>query len=55
METPVPFILLALRGRADFVRLTSPFGGGKPPAKADPSPADVATRIRALMGALRKA
>lgn len=29
METPIPAIMLALDGKVDFLRKTSPYGGGE--------------------------
>ena len=51
MNTPVPFICLALNGKIDFVKVTSPFGdGGKDEGnKPDPSPKEVEAKVRGLM------
>jgi hypothetical protein len=65
MTTPIPFLLLALDGRIDFVRLTSPFAGASSPASQtdpaastagtdDPPPGVVRTKIRALMQSFRQ-
>jgi len=35
LSTPIPQILLALEGKADFVSQTNPFGPSKPRKKTD--------------------
>ncbi len=53
MRTPIPFICLALNGKIDFVKVTSPFGDGgkddKSKNKPDPSPKEVEAKVRGLM------
>jgi len=55
MNTPIPFILLAIDGCVEFVKITSPFGyEDKKKKKPDPSPGEVASKIRGLMASAGK-
>ncbi|MBB4265196.1 hypothetical protein [Roseospira visakhapatnamensis] len=59
MTVPVPYILLALDGRVDFLKKTNPWGsseGDSPdrtsPASTGPAP-DIGTRLRRAFGGTR--
>jgi len=55
METEIPFILLALQGKVDFIKSTTPFMSGDSIDKAeDPSPELRNIRIRELMTAYKR-
>lgn len=52
MNAPIPLLLLALKGRIEFVRITSPFGA---PDAENKEPENVPDKIRAAMREMKKA
>lgn len=56
LSTPIPQIELALKGRVDFLRKTSPWGGGDEPdrGKSAPDP-DVGTKLAAALRGMSRA
>jgi len=49
MSTPIPRILLALEGRIDFIKTTTP-GFQREDETAEPSRADLHKKVREMFG-----